>query len=576
MFQKQINKITPKGFFISMALFLSVLYCIITPPFQASDEANHFYRTYQVSNGEFLPIKANNRLGGKIANSIFDYKNPYDLLATNIGARLTKRNRKESNTIVFNETKQTFIDFPNTANYSPVSYAPQAAAVFISKHLFTHVSTAYYLGRIAACLVWIILITWAIKLIPFHKWTLVCLALLPMNLYITNSFSADTVSNGLCFVFMALLLKYCFEENRLITSKRVILILTLCLLIVLAKVVYIGLVVLILAIPKQRFQTSTKRWLTLALIFGFSFLAVLIWSGVIKHYYIPYSKYNTAFGINFGLSDCANYDLQKEYILTRGFYFFKVIFHSIFDHPHTYLKSYIGQLGQFDIVFSDWICIIAYVVIFLIIGLDSSNYSLNRKQRVIATLAAFMAFVLLLLSQHLTWDCVGEGVVDLIQGRYLIPILPVVFVMILKYRLYLSIKPVWIILPFIVGINTYALTKVYTRFHKETEAKKIAFYSNMEIEKNNAILTTDEYCNISPSYQQTNKYSFSGKKSVMLCPSGKGNEFGCNFEFTNAQNTCYCYIEAMIKGSGVRLVLSGESTDGQSIYVASNYVSSQN
>ncbi len=474
---------------------------------------------------------------------------------------------------MFNENKQTFIDFPNTAYYSPVSYAPQATAVFISKHLFTTVNTAYYLGRIAACLVWISLITWAIKIIPFHKWTLACLALLLMNLYISNSFSADTVSNGLCFVFVALLLRFILEESYLITRKRIALIVTLCMLIVLAKVVYIGLVVLILAIPQKRFQTATKRLVVIMFILSFSFLVMFIWSNVIKYYYTPYSKYNTSFRINFGLSNCANYDLQKEYILTHGTYFFKVIYRSIFDHPLTYLKSYIGQLGQFDIFFSDWIWILAYCIIFLVIGLDKSELSLSRKQRALGVLAVFVAFVLLLLSQHLTWDCVGEGIVDLIQGRYLIPIFPLLFIVLFKYRVLFNFKPIWILMPFIFSINGYALIKIHARFHKETESKKVAFYSSLEKEKDGAFLTSYKYCTLKPTNQKTTKTSFSGKQSVMLSPSGAWQEFGCNYEFINTENTLYFQLEAMVKGKGIRLVLSGEDSDGKPIYLASSYES---
>jgi uncharacterized membrane protein len=576
MHQKKIDITKPHISFILLATILSIAYCIITPPFQASDEANHFYRTYQISNGHFLPIKTNNRLGGKIPKSITDFKRPYELLSTNLGARLTKQNRKGSNTVVFSEHESEFLDFPNTAYYSPISYVPQATAVFISKHIFTNVSTAYYLGRIAASLTWILLIAWAIKLIPFHKWTLVCLALLPMNLYITNSFSADTVSNGLCFVFIALILKYCAQESKPITKKQIALMLILGVLIALAKIVYVGLVVLIVAIPTYQFKNVKQRWFIVTSVCSTCFIAALAWSSVVNYFYIPFINYNEAYRNILGFSECANYDLQKEYILNHSSYFFKVIFHSIFDHPHTYLKSFVGQLGQFDIIFSDWICVAAYFVIFSVIGLDRSEFKLNSKQRIIGLLAAFISFVLLLLSQHLTWDCVGEGVVDLVQGRYLIPILPLIFIMLFNYCIPFKLKPIWVVVPFIIGINAYGLTKVYERFHKQTEAKKIAFYANMETEKNGAFLTTDKYCTINPSSQQTNKYSFSGKHSIMLCPSGKGNEFGCNFEFTNTQNTCYYYIEAMIKGSGVKLIFSGESSDGQKMYSASTYVANQN
>ncbi len=572
---KYSNITKPSVFFIVTAFVLSIAYIIITPPFQAPDEINHFYRTYQLSNGHLLPWRMSNRLGGNIANSIDDYKSGYELLSTNRGAKLSTLDSKYANSITFDETEQTFKDFPNTAYYSPISYIPQTLAVFISKHLFDNISTAYYLGRIAACLFWICMIAWAIYMIPIHKWIMVCVALLPMNLYITNSFSADTVSNALCFVFIAYILKYIYNETQTINKKQILFISILCILIALSKVVYIGLIVLMIAIPKRRFNASKQRWIAAALVLVVSFSVTLSWTSLVNKLYISYAQYHPLYHNIKGFSECANYDLQLTTILNSKTYFLKVILRSIFEHPRTYLKSYIGNLGQLDIPFSNWICIVAYAIIFLIIGTSKEVIKPTVKQRSIALLAIFIAFILLLISQHLTWDCVGSGIVDLIQGRYLIPILPLLFCVVLNYKLPIKINSLWIVAPFVLFINSYSLAQLHKRFYSQAAYKSQVFYADMENTNNAGFLTDNKLFTINTASLQTNQQSYSGKKSRMLKPEKLDKNNNGFFEFTITGNRSYVYLEAMIKGTETYFIIEDANNDEKKTYVKSNFIATK-
>lgn len=62
------KNIKPHLFFIYAAIFFFIILNIVTPPLQAADEFNHFYRAYQIAEGQFLPNKIDNRLGGEIPN----------------------------------------------------------------------------------------------------------------------------------------------------------------------------------------------------------------------------------------------------------------------------------------------------------------------------------------------------------------------------------------------------------------------------------------------------------------------------------------------------------------------------
>jgi uncharacterized membrane protein len=62
----------------------------------------------------------------------------------------------------------------------------------------------FYAGRLLALLTWLTLHLFRdSETIPFQRWLLAFLALLPMSLYQNMSFSADMVTNAVTFMFVA-------------------------------------------------------------------------------------------------------------------------------------------------------------------------------------------------------------------------------------------------------------------------------------------------------------------------------------------------------------------------------------
>jgi uncharacterized membrane protein len=565
-FNKQLEKISPTRFFIIAAVLLSIWYNFFTPPFQASDETNHAYRISQISEGHFLPNKQNKRLGGEVDAAFLDYKRPYQLLSTNLVARCEKKTIAQT----IKNHKKVFVDFPNTSYYSPVSYLPQAIAWCLGSKLFARYDILYYLSRIFSVIVWICLVAWSIHLIPFQKWTLVCLGLLPMQLYISNSLSADTLSNGLCFLLLGYTLYVTYEKQKL-TRKHIIILGVLGVLIALGKLVYIGLLLIVFIIPKEKFGSAKKKSLSLLFIGGLAGIAFVFWSCIVNRYYISYADYDKGHRNILGLSEVGNLEEQKAYILSHGFYIIKVIFRSIFEHPQTYLQSYIGNLGQYDVPFVTQVWSSAYLLIFLIIGMQRSEKHLTLKIRIVSFLAATLAFALLILSQHLTWDRVGEGISDLIQGRYLIPIFPFLFILVFSFRLSTSFHPLWVLIPFMLCIHTYSLKKIDQRYSAQSHNREQQFFTNMEQSNADKILTNQSQFSILYATLLNTKTAYSGHQSVQLNPEGSGSEFGCNFTCQSNSKHAYFYAEAMVKGEGVKLVVSSESQNKQALYITNDY-----
>src|ERR1700739_1772911 len=129
----KFKNISPQLFFLYAAVFFFIVFNIVTPPLQAPDEFNHFYRAYQLAEGQFLPNKTDNRLGGEIPNCVNEFVFPYDNAATELRLTLTPKEILHGFTIKHSKEIERFKDFPNTSYYSLVSYLPQTIAIFITK-----------------------------------------------------------------------------------------------------------------------------------------------------------------------------------------------------------------------------------------------------------------------------------------------------------------------------------------------------------------------------------------------------------------------------------------------------------
>jgi len=553
--KRLLNNIKPQHFFLVASIILGILYNIITPPLQAPDEHDHFRRVYHISTGHFLPEKFGNRLGGEVPVSFAEYVLPYRFAATNLRYTINKKTYAESFKVALNDTVREFNDFPNTSYYNPVSYLPQVLAVFMARKLNLSNASLYYFGRIFAYLFWMLCMYFLIKTIPVGKWLFTFLLLLPMNVFISNSFSADLMTNILSLAFIVLVLKYAFDE-KLFTAKRLLILVLIGVLLALSKVVYVGLVLSFFIIPIAKFNSKKHFFIYSLILFSACFIAAFFWSGVVVKFFTPYYNYDPQFRDYCCLSRCANYDEQKKLILSNGTYFLKVIYRSLAEHPHTYLKGYTGSLGNNDIPLPGWVHIISYAFIFLAALTEKNSVALSFRQKIILIFSACASFVLLLLSQHLTWDCVGEGIVDIVQGRYLIPLFPLLFFAFTnaseKFRIHL---PVFVGLMVSVG-NYYGLSKIYKRYLTENYISKVEFECGAEqLNEKGFFITSHPKITLESLGAKNDSVARTGKSSVLLYEK---TPYSFTYRFKDLHRGDLIEVTAWQKGTGAQMVVNGK------------------
>ncbi len=461
--RKYLLNIRPEKFFLCFALLFGLIYLFVTPPLQVPDEPAHFLRSWQVSEGQFTAIQKDQRVGGEVPLSLEKFCHPF-WLSIFPGKPLNADTMKHAAGIELQPEIKKFKDFNNTALYSPLCYAPQALGIFLLRIFEVNPFYIFYFARLATFFTWLLLVFYAIRNMPFHKWLMVLLALVPMSLYVNMSLSADVMTNAICFLFISVVLKYTFD-SRVINNRRILTLLVLSLLVVSLKNIYMPLVLLLLIIPGWKYEGKKNYYLALLMVFICSGLTAVFWSRLLQSAYITYENYNPAVRDDLSLVPGADIAGQIRFILENGSYMAEVLLRSFGHAFQMYAPGFIGTFGWLSVKLPLPVVLVGYfLLVFTTLSGETASKALLPAQRVFFLGLFIILFILVFVSQHLLWDPVGGELISNIQGRYLIPLVPLLL-------LSFSAKFIprqW--LPFLIGAyviwsTSVAIISIYSKFY---------------------------------------------------------------------------------------------------------------
>lgn len=566
---QRISRVKPEWFFVTVALVVELILLVVVPPLQTPDELNHFYRAYQVSEGHFLPEKNGQRLGGRLPSVFVEFSEPFMVAAGNEYYRVRGEQVLHTFALEIDDAQRQFMDFPNTAYYSPVSYAPQALGLFMLRGFGASAGTLYFGGKLFVFFTWLFCLFFVIRLLPSYKWLFALLFLLPMNVYITNSYSADTVTNLLCFCLLALVLRH--GAGAPLQRKHLLWLLALGILLALAKIIYACLLLLLICIPAAQFRGPRNKWIFVSAAFLLAFIVAWLWSGVIMRYYISYAGYDPAYRDLAAVSRDSDYYLQKEYVLTHGSYFLKVLWNTLVTEPGFYLRSYIGGYGTYHVhlFLPGWLVVLSYLCLVFAALTEAPLPSLRGHNKVIILLCFAGTFTLLLLSQHLTWNPVGSQLIDFIQGRYLTPLVPLLLLLLTNPRLKPSTWPARFVMLFTLFLSGYATYFVYLGFAKDLSYSTMEFYCDAEATDGQGhLLTNNPGIQLNGAETRSELQQHSGRYAALM--PQQASAFSYAFKGLGFRDLVE--VEAWQKGTGGMLVLSGHAKTTGDFYFADKTV----
>jgi uncharacterized membrane protein len=417
------KSILPASAFLVVSILFGIAFVFITPPFQVADEPRHFFRSYQVSEGGLIPEIHRDpdgkitKIGGVIPKSI------YKIHIETYSQKKDKRVDLDKHIfslleIPLNPHIRSYHSFSNIARYPFVPYVPQAIGIALGRTIGLCPLLLMYLGRLANLAAWIFLIYMSIRIIPTGRWVLFLAALTPMSLFTAASLSGDTATNGLSFLFIALMMRYGLDGGVHLTLRGKVLIYALGVLLALCRTPYFLVVFLFLIVPADRFRSRIGYWT----FFG-SLVAVVMILSVGWHLMTDLDVY-THLGSRKGVS---SHD-QIPLMLADPLNYAEVMLRTFWRGKLGLLRSHFGVLGWLNIHVPR-LLLYLYASVLVVTAVMDGNESTNvRPFQRIVIFGIFLGMTAAIFTAlYAIGTPVGAPTIRGLQGRYFIAFSPLFY-----------------------------------------------------------------------------------------------------------------------------------------------------
>ena len=412
---KRINDTNYSKIFLLIASFLGIFYLVLSPLFTGSDEHNHYYRIYEISEGimvtptkkvvgSILPSSLENTfvIGGG-SNTIIKYRNIKDMIKIPLESNVTKQYGVEWTN-----------DYSNTALYSPVQYLPHTLGFMIAK-LFK--LSPYYIGmfgRVFNLISYLIIGYLCIKILPKYKLFYLAILLSPNMIQCATTLSADAFTNVIFMLILALIYKI-KADNKTITKSTLSILSILCIVISLCKIVYLPIVFLVLLISKNNYKYGKKeKYIYSIILILLSCFVSLYWMNFTKGVFVISYDKNT---------------LQKAFIFKHLFEYFSIFLRTISTYFSKYVEClfvgttmYHSQVQMPSLV--SWIYVII-VAVTLFLSDNSKDFKSLDKWfiSIIAILIMGLISTAIYVQCTAQYFSIAHKTVEGIQGRYFLPVI---------------------------------------------------------------------------------------------------------------------------------------------------------
>ncbi len=415
--EKILKKLKLENIFLICALFFGFLYIIICPLFTGSDEHNHYYRIYELSEMKLLTPIHNNIIGGELPQALVDCF-VLDKEPANRNLYIRYQDLKEmlkvkinnNDTIKYGKNYQT--EYVNAAIYSPFQYLPHTIGFIIGK-----ITNSPYLigifGRITNLLMFIFLSYFAIKIIPKGKMFYFTILLSPVVLSGAATLSCDAFTNALVLLFIAYLMKYLKYDKKIDKKSKIILFITSAFISV-CKIVYLPIILLIFMIPSNRFKNKKEKNIYTFLLVATGIILNMIWMKFTSPYFEIYYS---------------NSKVQEIFILKHLIRYILIVFNTYGNIVFNLFENmFVGKQMYHTGLQMPTLLSLLYVI-FVFLSIFNENKGLKLKKIQCYSIVCIQLIIIALITTALYIQCtatfagVGYDEVVGIQGRYFIPLL---------------------------------------------------------------------------------------------------------------------------------------------------------
>lgn len=403
------KKRTLEWIFVECAFILGLLYLFILPPFSVPDEQSHFATAY---------VESSKILGEPTLDPEGKILIPSD--AWNHSNQASKNSYLHfiHGTLNKTDSSEVLISTRTPLPTLHPGYFPQIAGITFARLLHLNSIQLLLVGRLFALTWYCFIMFWAIRFIPFGKATLFLIGILPMTLQQVVSYNYDSLLFGLCFFLFSYLLKLIYKDTK-ITYKNIIIIAGLIISLASLKFVYLPILILALFIPYSKFGSKRKKWILAGSSVGIGIVTILLTRMTTMQ-----NALATGEGAIGGTKISLDYCLQNPSIVLQTF--FRTIERKTSDYFFQMMGSSLGWLDTFVPQLIAVISIIFILISTLRRKSDTLSIPTSMKYASIATFLGISAIIFSVL--FLDWTSIGDSLIQGMQGRYFLPILPMIYI----------------------------------------------------------------------------------------------------------------------------------------------------
>lgn len=392
-------------------ILLGGITLLVQPILNVPDEVAHFARSELMSRGKFfIPPKEEMH---ETIQSVIDLGDEYSKIYT----------QSDIKDEAINYSKADIAHV--AASNIPFMYIPQAIGILLAKLLDFNVIWLLWLARFFNLLLYSLIISLAVKITPKLKMLLFFVAVLPMSLQQAASCSPDAMINSIGILLVAYFLYLQNKKDQSISRKEIILFLVLAVLETVFKVSNIFMAGLILIVPGSKFKSKKKSYITKAVL-----ITIVIIIGAL--YYL----YTTTFVPNLEQADYlasigADSSGQINYIFSHFPEWIQNFGSALIYQANTYIES-LNYYGWLDYGYP--ILTPIMLLVFAKICFQETGVCLNYLNKFLVALMCAGIYFTTCFALYLSWTPVGSAGIDGVQGRYFIPLICMIALLLMNNR----------------------------------------------------------------------------------------------------------------------------------------------
>lgn len=415
--------------FLVGAVCLGMLYSLLFPPTTVADEEIHFFTSYLYSN----VLLSGEAVDENVMVRESDKKCVDDLCMPSSYLYYTQMLHENEMYVGKQEMVQSNYSRTRVAsNGNMIIYLPCIMGIVVSRLLGLGIVPLMLLSKILNLLSYIFLSYWGIKRVPFGKYMFSFIALLPMALAEAGSLSYDSMTMGITFAFLGNALYLIYSKEN-VGKKDVVLVWLLGFLLGFSKgglyLLVAGVLVMVFSSLRDAFRKK-NIWVWITWILGVMgyFIAqtasrcITDFGGTIKRVVTESQSIQPA-----------NEALQIMTItqcLQNPHEVFKIVWMTIVEKSDEWILSLAGKdMFWYDNGVPTIFSMILIILLVYTFAIDSGSKDFTvDKWHAWCMLLVFTSVILGSIFIMIIADGIYEGITPGVQGRYFLPVLPLLLI----------------------------------------------------------------------------------------------------------------------------------------------------